>query len=126
MRHPEVASRDCNLCQKFLFDEDTGRMITRPSTGEPMRRPPNTAPCRIRNGRCPKGTPEQSRELSSQNDQAYAHYLECRAVGQWPGDAIVRQNAAIIRAIEDRITEERRREEQQQMLANLVQLTRLR
>jgi hypothetical protein len=29
------------------------------------------------------------------------HYQECRAVGQFPDDAIVRRNAAIIRAATD-------------------------
>lgn len=59
-------------------------------------------PCRTNQG-CPKGTPENSKELSSKNRQAYEHYLQCKAVGKFPEDAIVYRNAGIIRQIEDRM-----------------------
>lgn len=39
--------------------------------------------------------------MTEQNWQAYEHYRECRAVGQFPDDPIVRRNAATIRQIED-------------------------
>lgn len=59
-------------------------------------------------GRCPKVPPDAPRktrrfasEWTDQNRQAYKHYLECRAVGLFPDDPIVRRNARIIRAIED-------------------------
>lgn len=41
------------------------------------------------------------RLLSEQNWQAYTHYLECRAVGEFPNDPIVRRHARLIRQIED-------------------------
>ena len=58
------------------------------------------APCRTRFG-CKKGTPENPRSLSDSNQLAYEHYKQCRAVGQFPDDSIVRENAAIIRGVED-------------------------
>ena len=42
------------------------------------------------------------------NELAYEHYRECRAVGEFPDDPIVRRNAVIIRSVEDEI--ERRNE----------------
>lgn len=42
-------------------------------------------------------TPSTAIELSEQNTLAYIHYLECRAVSDFPKDDIVRRNAAIIR-----------------------------
>jgi hypothetical protein len=101
--HPEVAHRDCGHCQKWLYDEKTGKVIER--GGIPVERPPGThPPCRL-HIKCPKGTPEQSKALNTRNRKAWWHYLECRAVGRFPDDPIVRQNAAIIRAVEDDIRE---------------------
>jgi hypothetical protein len=39
--------------------------------------------------------------LSPRNESALQHYRECRAVGCFPDDPIVRANAAIVRAWED-------------------------
>lgn len=46
-------------------------------------------------------TREHAVELSDRNRQAYEHYRECRAVGEWPRDWLVRRNARLIREIED-------------------------
>lgn len=101
--HPEVAARDCKHCQKWLYDEKTGKVVER--HGIPIERPKGThPPCRLHIG-CPKGSPENSRALTSQNRRAYHHYLECRAVGQFPDDPIVRRNAALIRHVEESIKE---------------------
>ena len=35
------------------------------------------------------------------NQQAYHHYLECKAVGRFPEDAIVTRNAGLIRQAEE-------------------------
>lgn len=60
------------------------------------------APCRNDRG-CPKGTPEKPNTLNAANQQCYDHYRECRAVGQFPDDPVVKRNAAIIRGIMDEI-----------------------
>lgn len=75
----------------------------------PQARPPRTVPnC----AGCPKiprdaeGALSAPRsglavELTDKNVQAYQHYLECRAVGQFPDDPVVRRNAAVIRGVEE-------------------------
>lgn len=99
--HPEVATRDCGRCQKWLYDEKTGQITQR--AGKNVERPAGTfPPCRSLTG-CPKGTPENQRSLSQKNERAYQHYLECKAVGSFPNDPIVRRNAALIRAVEDSV-----------------------
>jgi hypothetical protein len=40
-------------------------------------------------------------DLSPENVQVYTHYLECRAVGHFPNDPIVKLHARIIRQEED-------------------------
>lgn len=61
------------------------------------------APCRDPNRGCPKGTPENQRTLWPENELCYEHYRECRAVGRFPNDSVVRRNAAIIMEVEDTI-----------------------
>jgi len=104
--HPQVAYRDCADCEKNLYDADTGeRQLDR--NGNPIPRVKGTfAPCRYIDprqpeGRCPKGTPEKSKALTDRNVLAWQHYRECKAVGQFPDDPIVRKNAGLIRQIED-------------------------
>ena len=41
------------------------------------------------------------RSLSPENEQVWEHYRECRAVGQFPDDPLVRRHAALIRETED-------------------------
>lgn len=77
-------------------------MLTR--GGKPVPRPPlSPTPCvrcpKIPPGRDPK--PESAAELTPQLAECYQHYLECRAVGDFPADPIVRTAAALIRQVED-------------------------
>jgi hypothetical protein len=102
--HPLVANRNCQHCQEYLYREDTGEvdMDRKFAVPQPIKRPEvMPPPCRTNQG-CPKGTPENSKELSNKNRLAYDHYLQCKAVGKFPEDAIVYRNAGIIRQIEDR------------------------
>ena len=100
-------NRNCEHCLKYLYDEETGRP-TLGRDGKPEERamydvngtsicPP---PCRTEKG-CPKGTPEHPKSLNPINRQCYQHYRECRAVGEFPKDPVVKRNAAIIREAED-------------------------
>lgn len=70
------------------------------------RRPARSkTPCRycpkIPDGKDPR--PENAVEVSEKNLAAYGHYLECKAVGAFPPDPIVRRNAAVIRGVEEAV-----------------------
>ena len=103
MEAPQVANRDCDHCKKWMYDETTGKVeMTRNERGLriiPVERhgPP---PCELPQG-CPKGSPDSGLELSSKNWRAYFHYRQCRAVGVFPNDDIVKKNADSIRHIEE-------------------------
>ena len=43
--------------------------------------------------------------------QAYIHYLECKAVGNFPDDPIVRRNARLIQQVVDHANEQKRVDE---------------
>jgi hypothetical protein len=114
--HPEW-SRSCVDCATWLYD-DSGAVTKR--CGVPNRRPKGAAtPCH----KCPKipdgevAVRENAIELSEKNMQAYRHYLECRAVGEFPDDPIVRRNARILRQIHD--------EAEQRPLYNLMAMLRM-
>jgi len=96
--HPEVAHRDCGDCQRWQYNHETGELEL--WRGQPIERcgPP---PCRLGAGQCAKGTPEDSKALTSQNLQAYQHYMECKATFSFPDDPIVRRNAGIIKMAEE-------------------------
>jgi hypothetical protein len=104
--HPSIAARSCADCQAYLYYDrgydDFGARVER--AGKPVLRPKGVkTPC----GWCPKIPPGEplvpasAVELSDKNAAAYFHYVECRAVGEFPRDAIVVRNAALIRAAED-------------------------
>lgn len=107
MTEPLIASRDCDHCQAYLYNEETGEVETLKATGEPLPRydacPP---PCRDERG-CPKGTPENPLSLSDKNHRALRHFQRCRAVGKFPNDSQVEENARIIDSVERSIRESR-------------------
>lgn len=95
--NPRLARRDCGWCQKWWVDHETGEIAKRGS--KPLLRPDGYPTiCRTHEG-CAKGTPERSKALSEKNRQAYRFHLECRAIGAWPADPIVRRNAKIIEQV---------------------------
>lgn len=103
---PEVSSRSCSDCQTYLYhDKGAGQFGKRVERGgKAVKRPKGTpTPCAW----CPKippgerPVPANAVELSDKSTAAYAHYLECRAVGDFPRDAIVLRNAGLIRHAED-------------------------
>ena len=94
-----IAFRNCDHCLRYVYDEKTGKpRVT--SQGEYVERLP-TVPAPCRRGGCPKGTAENPKILNSKNMLAYQHWKECKAVGKFPDDPIVKQNAAIIQEIQD-------------------------
>ena len=108
--HPGM--RSCGDCQQFLYydrgEGDFGERVER--GGKPVLRPKGVkTPCRW----CPKippgddPVPASAAELDEKNFAAYLHYLECKAVGNFPNDPIVRRNAALIRQAEDAVEQVR-------------------
>ncbi len=112
MRPEFGGGRTCEECKKWLYDSD-GKIMTRGRRGTiELQQVPNTSgitPCNdAKTGRCPKiptdapqATSHYAVEPSDRSYRAWRHYRECRAVGIWPNDPIVRRNAAIIRGIYD-------------------------
>lgn len=92
LNHPEVASRSCEECKLFVFDE-TGKKMMR--GGKPVKRPQGAVPpCR----QCPKESPEKAHEheLSPRNQQVVAYYLKHRAAGGLPMDELTQSRLAIV------------------------------
>lgn len=75
-----------------MYDETTGKQTV--WHGKPLARKPGSTLCTV--GKCKKGTPNAPYVLSAKNERAYEHYLECKATGNFPDDAMVRRNAAAI------------------------------
>lgn len=106
--HPKVSKLSCDDCTRFLTVDF--EIVRRPAfTGNPEPRPVMKGgqlyptPCH-KCPKIPKDSPKERKyayEISSKNLQAYFHYLECRAVGSFPEDPIVRRNATIIRGVQD-------------------------
>lgn len=105
--HPEVASRDCEHCQKYLYNEETGQPVVQETTGElVLRLKQQPPPCRVPPGRkrapgCPKGTPEKPNALTAKNRAALRYHLKCEALGRFPRDGIVERNAGLIALARD-------------------------
>jgi len=93
--HPDVAFRDCEDCKKWIYNEETGEIETKGDQKVP--RPKGIKPpCGYKTKGCPKGTPEDSKALTEQNWLAYRFIQECKAVGDFPDDTIVRRNAYLV------------------------------
>lgn len=124
LHYPKLANLSCEFCQKWNMDPITGEIFKRGQRHLP-RFPEDTLLCNTHAG-CPKGNPANPKGLSAKNRQALRHYLECKAVGQFPDDAIVRRNAKIIsdefRKFE---REQRLKEQRERELERLRRATRI-
>jgi hypothetical protein len=96
-----VAGRSCSDCKAYLYD-DRGEVMTR--GGKPCPRPANApTPCKT----CPKippgaePRPENAVELDEAGLDCWRFYKECKAVGEFPRDPLVRAAAGVFRAVED-------------------------
>lgn len=93
-RHPVFDQRKCSDCKKWWYDDETGNV--KKKNGKLIKRPDWTVLlCKTHDG-CPRGTPEKQKGLTQKNRRAWKHYQECKAVGRFPDDPIVRRNAHII------------------------------
>lgn len=95
-----------------VYDHESGVREEFPAgSGLPVLRPAGMSlPCESGPGVCAKVSPDAGVELNEKNQEAYRHYLECRAVGNFPDDPVVREHAAIIRSVEDAAGRIERRE----------------
>lgn len=85
----------------YKINEDWGVQFDA-RTGKPLLRAQGVStPCRLKPDGCPKGTPDKKRSLTPQNRKAYEFHKQCEAVNRFPDDAIVTQNAGIIRRAEE-------------------------
>lgn len=110
LHHPEW-DRSCDVCERYRVDEPPDRR-----TGLPMLRPPGVpTPCRscarvpayARKAGLPRAELRKlAVELTPGQREALRFYRECRAVGQFPDDPLVRWYAAVIREVEDRTERE--------------------
>ena len=114
--HPEIATRPCDSCRKYFYRDD-GTIDTAKDWVDgqevevkKLRPDPDGVPCNTDAG-CPKGHYSEPTELSENLLECYDHYLECRAVGQFPDDPLVRRSAAIIHQVEKSCERARRLEE---------------
>lgn len=105
--YPAVAFRDCQHCLEHIYDEATGEPLTGPNK-QPRKRINGVPPpmCQTPVG-CPKGTPEQPKTMTPENEQAFWHYKQCKATGRFPDDPLVAENAAIIADMIEFAAEER-------------------
>ncbi len=102
--YPQIAARPCDECKQFLYD-DRGNLMTRGGPGgTPVARPKGSKPPCATCPKIPPGTerpgPEQAVELSADLRQAFQFYRECKAVGSFPNDPIVRWLSAQFAAAE--------------------------
>lgn len=102
--HPQWR-RSCSDCLKWRYDEH-GKPMERPhGSGNRLTNDDGYTPCT----ECPKipeGSPKERRyaqELSDKNFRAWQHWRECKAVGRFPDDEIVKRNAAILQSIQDEL-----------------------
>lgn len=110
-----------------MYQHETGR-LNLDRQGNPIPRPEKARlPCEVsanyspdvRARACAKISPDAGVALNGRNQHALEHYLECRAVGVFPDDPIVRRNARIIREIYDRY-------EQGQLTSEVIKLMTMR
>lgn len=102
-----------------VYDHESGVREEFPAgSGRPVLRPAGMSPpCESGPGVCAKVSPNAGVELNDRNQETYRHYLECRAVGNFPDDPVVREHAAIIRSVEDAADRIERRENAAMMRA---------
>ena len=124
-------SEPCEQCQRYVYQDTIQEMsgvypLIDKRTQLPLLRPPGgRLPCH----RCPRVAhvgakdkhPGNAVEITDRTWKIYRHYRECRAVGQFPDDPIVRAHAAEIRAVEDQLE---RRKERQLLQTIVAMLTR--
>jgi hypothetical protein len=93
LTNPQIASRSCQSCKIWQWDEKTKKRME-DKQGKPVKRflP---LPCLSGPKACPKVSPTAGKEMSEKNKLAYQYWLECKATNSFPDDRLVRRVAAI-------------------------------
>lgn len=116
--HPDLYFRDCQHCLKYVYDEEgdnAGQLSL--FRGEPVERVVPAPCCNRKHPKgCLKGTAENPKVLTPKNQKVYQHWKECKAVGQFPEDDIVKKHAALIQDIVDQANEHK----QMQMMSIMM------
>lgn len=106
-------NRPCAVCEKYIWQDKNPGRVQRRADGEPVERKNDSIPLRcIECPKVPQWAKEQNKDwrelralavedITPENEEALRHYTECRAVGAFPDDDIVRLCAGVIRPIED-------------------------
>jgi len=96
--HPEIYTRDCNECRKYMYDaKGEIKMLGR---GTIKMKRPKQIPPPCEKGNCPKGHYTEQKTLSNMNYQTWLHFRRCKAVGKFPDDSVVAENARVISEVE--------------------------
>jgi hypothetical protein len=115
--HPEVATRSCEDCKKWLYNSDGTRSQR---GGQDVLRVTPT-PCLTPAG-CPKKSPEEAKdyELSEKNRTCFQFYLRSKGIdfknleGELAQDQIIQRNFSIINSI----LEKKKQEDLAKMIGN--------
>ena len=103
LTRPLLEKRSCNFCKEFLFDSETDLLSMRGS--DPIRRKPHfVLACDTHEG-CPKGHHSNPVMLTRENEQAWQHFLDWRAVGLTDSHKncpVLRSNWSIMQGLVDR------------------------
>lgn len=95
----------CHECEKIperVFDEKGIEIPKTPATYKKLR--------------------AHAVEISPIITQAYQHYLECRAVGSFPDDPIVRKNAALFRHVADEAEKQRDVDREERLIETIISI----
>jgi hypothetical protein len=103
LHHPDVAYRSCSDCQRFIYDDRTGKVRRTPSTQEPIERPPGSRPScygcpKVSNRPAAERTPDSGTKatLSRRNWQTLTAYWEVQASRVTIEDRITQRNFGLI------------------------------
>lgn len=116
---PKVAAISCEDCQTWMTDENWDFVERNDNRIKLM------PGMKLKCYKCPKipqgmpQDPSSAQDLTEENLQAYRHYRECRAVGHFPDDPLVREDAALILQVEESVQQSKQQFPLELMLAAL-------
>lgn len=106
-------NRPCSVCESYIWKQNEPGRLQRTADGTPVERTDKNLPLRCME--CPK-VPKWAKEagknwkelrelaapdMTPENQAAFDFYRECRAIGTFPDDDLVRWYSAIIRDVWD-------------------------